>query len=145
MNKSLFLAGFAIVVLAGPTYAVQPVTTSDDDRYSFVYDCAGFSVSVDGHNVGWHTTYFDKYGNKARNVAHHSVTETHTNLSTGRTVDFRGNYTSTYDYAANTQKFTGVFLIANEPMHGTLLQETGLVEFNYTTGEIRTAGQHDIL
>src|SRR5262249_37677116 len=77
----------------------------------------------DGHNLGWHTIYFDKDGNKVRNVAHHRVTETHRNLSTGRTVDFRGDYTSTYDYAANTQTFTGVFRIANERLQGTCFRK----------------------
>src|SRR5262249_30866973 len=145
MKTPLLVAGFAVIALIGPAYAVQPVTTNDDDRYSFIYDCPDFSVSVDGHNLGWHTIFFDKNGKQVRNVGHHHVTETHLNLTTGRTVEFRGDYTSTYDYAANTQTFTGAFLIANERLQGTLLQETGLVEFNNTTGEIRTAGQHDIL
>jgi hypothetical protein len=126
-------------------YAVEPVTTTDDTRYSFSYKCGGFRVSVEGHNTGWHTTYFDNAGNKVQNISHHSIIEVHRNLRTGRTVEFRGNYQSTYDYLANTQTFTGAFLIGNEPAQGTLLQETGLVEFNYATGEIRTAGQHDIL
>jgi hypothetical protein len=144
-KKLLFVAAFVGVALVGTAYAVEPVTTNDDSRYSFIYKCDGFRVSVDGHNTGWHTIYFDKDGEKVRNVAHHRITETHRNLRTGRTVEFRGDYMSTYDYAANTQTFTGVFLIANEPLDGTLLQETGLVEFNFTTGEIRTAGRHDIL
>ena len=144
-KQLLFVAAFAAAVLAETAYAAQPVTTRDESIYSFTYKCDGFRVSVDGHNTGTHTIYFDNDGNKVRNVAHHHITETHRNLRTGRTVEFRGDYTSTYDYAANTQTFTGAFLIANEPMDGTLLQELGLVEFNYTTGEIRTAGRHDIL
>jgi hypothetical protein len=144
-NNVLFVAAFAAAVLAGTADAEQPVTTDDESYYSFTYKCDGFRVSVAGHNIGTHTIYFNKDGDKVRTVAHHHIIETHRNLRTGRTVEFRGDYTSTYDYAANSQTFTGVFLIANEPMDGTLLQELGLVEFNYTTGEIRTAGRHDIL
>ena len=144
-TTSLPLVALVAIVLTGPAHAAAPVTTHDDDQYSFTYACDGFAVSVDGHNTGTHTIHYDNGGDPVRNVAHHHVTETHHNLSTGRTVDFRGDYTSTYMYAANTQTFTGAFLIANEPTRGALLQEVGLVEFNDTTGEIRTAGQHDIL
>jgi hypothetical protein len=141
----LFVAAFAAAMLAGTVDAEQPVTNDDESYYSFIYKCDGFRVSVDGHNIGTHTTYFNKDGDNVRNVAHHHLSETHRNVRTGRTVEFRGNYASTYDYATNTQTFTGAFLIANEPMNGTLLQEVGLVEFNNTTGEIRSAGRHDIL
>jgi hypothetical protein len=121
------------------------LTIRDESHYSFTYKCDSFRVSVDGHNTGAHTIYFDNDGNKVRNVAHHHITEMHRNLRTGRTVEFRGDCTSTYDYAANTQTFTSAFLIANAPFDGSLLQDLGLVEFNYNTGEIRTAGRHDIL
>jgi hypothetical protein len=146
MKKQLvFVAAFAGAVLVGAAYAAKPLTTRDESNYSFTYECADFRVSVDGHNTGAHTIYFDNGGNKVRNVGHHHITEMHRNLGTGRTVEFRGNYTSTYDYAVDTQTFKGAFLIGNAPMDGTLLQEVGLVEFNNTTGEIRTAGRHDIL
>jgi hypothetical protein len=146
MNKNiLFVTAFAALTSVGTACAIEPVKISDDSRYSFSYKCNGFRVSVDGHNTGWHTIYFDNAGNKVQNVAHHSITETHRNLRTDRTVEFRGNYQSTFDYVANTQTFTGAYLLANERLDGTLLQETGLVEVNYNTGEIRTAGQHDIL
>jgi len=144
-KRFLFVTAFIGVALVGTADAVEPVTSTDDSRYSFTYKCDGFRVSVDGHNIGWHTIYFNNDGEKVRNVGHHHITETHRNLRTSRTVEFRGDYMSTYEYATNTQTFTGEFLIANEPVQGTLLQETGLVEFNYTTGEIRTAGRHDIL
>jgi hypothetical protein len=146
MKKKLeFVAASAAAALAATAYASQPVTTDDESHYSFKYNCDGFRVSVDGLNSGTHTIYFNNDGDEVRNVAHHHVTETHLNLRTGRTVEFRGDYTSTYDYASDTQTITGVFLIANEPVEGTLLQEVGLVEFNNTTGEVRTAGRHDIL
>lgn len=144
-KKVVFVAAFAAAALAGTAYALQPVTTDDESHYSFTYKCDGFRVSVDGINTGTHTIYFNNDGDKVRNVGHHHVTETHRNLRTGRTVEFRGDYTSTYDFAADTQTFTGAFLIANEPLDGALLQEVGLVEFSNTTGEIRTAGRHDVL
>ena len=145
--KTSLLPLFALVALGltGTAHAAPPVTTPDDVQYSFTYACDGFGVSVDGHDTGMHTIYSTNHGDPVRSVGHHHVTETHRNLTTGRTVEFRGNYTSTFDYAANTQTFTGAFMIGNEPMRGALLQEVGLVEFNETTGEIRTAGQHDIL
>jgi hypothetical protein len=146
MHKTtLVLPTLFAAVLAGAAYAEQPVTTGDESQYSFTYKCDSFRVRVDGHNSGTHTIYFRNDGSKVRNIGHHHITETHRNLQTGRTVEFRGDYTSTYDYVANTQTFTGAFLIGNAPMSGVLLQETGLVELNSTTGEIRTAGRHDIL
>lgn len=144
-EKPLVLSALFAALLCGPAYAEQPVTTADDSEYSFTYKCDRFRVKVDGHNNGTHTIYFNNSGFKVRNVGHHHITETHRNLSTGRIVEFRGDYTSTFDYLAKTQTFTGAFLIGNSPMDGVLLQETGLVEINSTTGEIRTAGRHDIL
>src|SRR5262245_31602842 len=144
-NRLVVVAAFAGTMLVGAAYAAKPLTTRDESNYSFTYDCAGFRVSVDGHGTGAHTIHYDNDGNKVRNIAHHHVTEMHRNLSTGRIVEFRGNYTSTYVYAADTQTFNGAFWIGNVPMEGSVLKEVGLVEFNNTTGEIRTAGRHDIL
>ena len=145
--KMIFVFGaLTALALAGAAQAAKPVTTQDYDAYTDTYNCDGFAVSLVGLNTGSHTIYFDNQGNPVRDVAHHDITETHTNLLTGRVVEFRGHYTSTYAYAENTQKFAGVYLIANEPGNGSLLQETGLVEFDNTTGEIvRSAGKHDIL
>ena len=95
-------------------------------------------MSVEGVNTGTHTTFFDRGGTPVRNEAHHTVRETHTN----RSVEFRGHFTSTYVYATDTQTFTGAFLFANEPMSGTLLQETGLAGRSV---EVHVAGKHDIL
>jgi hypothetical protein len=143
--KTLTISVLAALALAGTALAAKPVTTDDYDPYAFTYSCDGFDVSGEGLNTGTHTIYFDNQGHPVRNVAHHNITETHTNLLTGRVVEFRGHYMSTYVYAEDTQTFTGAFLIANEQADGTLLQETGLVELNHTTGEIRSAGRHDIL
>ena len=60
-------------------------------------------------------------------------------------MELRGHDTSTYVYAVDVQTFTGAFVIANKPGEGKQLQETGLVEFDFTTGEVRSAGRHDIL
>ena len=140
------LATTAALVLAAPALAHRPTTTQDHDAYSFTYGCDGFDVSVEGVNTGTHTIFYDRNGAPVRNVGHHNVLETHTNLSTGRSVEFRGHHTSTYVYATDTQTFTGAFMLANEPLVGALLQETGLAAFDGTTGEVlRTAGQHDIL
>ena len=144
-KKLLLVAAFVAVALVRTVHAVEPLKINDDNRYSFLYDCAGFQVNVDGQNSGWHTIYFNKDREKLRNVGYHHVAETHRNLLTGRTVEFRGDYTSTYVYKTDTQTFTGVFLIANVPVEGKLLQDAGLVEFNNATGEIRTAGRHDAL
>ena len=144
-KKTLALLTLFAALLGGAASAEQPVTTADESQYSFTYKCDSFRVRVDGRSSGTHTIYFSNDGYKVRNVGHHHITETHRNLQTGRTLEFRGDYTSTYDYVATTQRFTGVFLIGNAPMSGVVLQETGLVEFNSTTGEIRTAGRHDIL
>ncbi|RPH69547.1 MAG: hypothetical protein EHM78_14850 [Myxococcaceae bacterium] len=141
----LSLVVLVCAAVPGTAAAVQPITTDDYDPYAFTYSCDGFDVSIDGLNTGKHTVYFDNDGNPVRNVGHHTITETHTNLLTGRVVEFRGHYASTYVYAEDTQTITGVFLIANEQHDGTLLQETGLVEFDHTTGQIRSAGRHDIL
>ncbi len=143
--KTFIICALTALALAGAAQAAQPVTTDDYDPYTDTYSCDGFDVSVVGLNTGSHTIHFDNQGNPVRTVAHHNITETHTNLLTGRVVELRGHYTSTYVYAEDTQTFTGAFLIANEPANGTLLQETGLVQFDYTTGEIRSAGRHDIL
>ena len=143
--KTLTISVLAVLVLAGTALAAKPVTTDDYDPYSFTYSCDGFDVSVDGLNTGTHTVYSDNDGNLLRNVGHHNITETHANLLTGRVVEFRGHYTVTYVYAEDTQTVTGAFLIANKQAEGKQLQETGLVEFNHTTGEVRSAGRHDIL
>ena len=145
MKKLLLVGAISTALLAGTAYAAEPQRTDDYNLYSFTYKCDGFRVGVEGLDTGTHTIYFDNAGNRVRNVAHHHTTETHTNLQSGRTVEFRGDYTSTYEYATDTQSFVGAFLIANEPMEGHLLLETGLAEFNNTTGAIRTAGRHDIL
>ena len=143
--KTLTISVFAALVLAGPALAAKPVTTHDSESSSFTYSCDGFDVSVDALVTGTHTVYSDNDGTLLRNVAHHAVTEIHTNLLTGQVVEFRGHYTSTYVYADDTQTFTGAYLIANTAADGNQLQETGLVQINHTTGEIRSAGKHDIL
>lgn len=146
MRTFLICTSLTALAFAGAAQATQPVTTNDYNPYTNTYRCANFDVWVVGLSTGSHTIYFDNHGNPVRNVGHHHIDETHTNLLTGRAVEFRGHYTSTYVYADDTQTFTGAFLIANEAADGTLLQETGLIEFDNTTGEIRSAaGRHDIL
>ena len=96
------LATMAALVLAAPASAHRPTTTQDHDAYSFTYGCDSFDVSVEGLDTGSHTIFCDRGGAPVRNEAHHTVRETHTNRSTGRSVEFRGHYTSTYVYATDT-------------------------------------------
>jgi hypothetical protein len=80
-KKLLIAAAFVAVALVGTVHAVESLKINDDNRYSFVYDCACSQVNVDGQNMGWHTIYLNKDGDKVRNVGYHHVAETHRNLS----------------------------------------------------------------
>ena len=142
--KTFVTSILAVLALWGTALAAKPVTTHDSEPYSFIYKCDGFDVSVDGLNTSTHTVYSGNDGSLLRNVAHHHLGETHTNLVTGRVVEFNAHYNSTYVYAEDTQTFTGAVCIAPKQGEGKQFQETGLVEINNTTGEIRTAGRHDI-
>ena len=150
-------AAFAIamsgLLLAAPatSLAAQGGITPEHWSGTAVHDGSGFDCTPYGgaFTQAYHVdetvsgmTTFDASGNPLRDMVHVGWRETDTREDTGASIDVRGDWTVTFDYAADTLAVTGAFRVGTAPSQGILIHDTGRLAF--LPGGVFIAGPHDV-
>ena len=110
------------------------------------FDCGPYGADF---TEAWHVvetvsgmTFLDEAGEPVRELVHIGWIETVSREDTGRSIDVRGAWTVSFDYAANTVTVTGAFRVGTAPSEGVVIHDAG--RFAILPGGLFLAGPHDV-
>jgi hypothetical protein len=148
-----FVAASAIAVLTAAAPSAALAGSQPPERWggTLIHDGSGFDCSPYGGDFtqAWHvvetvsgTTFLDEAGDPVRDLIHVRWDETTSREDTGASLDVRGAWTVTYDYASDALSVTGAFRVGTAPETGVVMLDTG--RFALLPGELFLAGPHDV-
>ncbi len=144
--RTLAAAACAVAVaalLASIARATPPTVTSGTASASGTFDCGSFAIQFDELNVWTERDFYDQDGVFVRAITKVTATDTDTNLSSGKSIAVRSEYTVT-DYADGSEAISGEFWMANAPGHGHVIQDVGRILYA-SNGSVVLKGPHQVI
>jgi hypothetical protein len=133
-------AGLLLPTVAAAT---PPAVTSGTITASSIFDCTTFAIRFDETNQYTERDFYDQNGVFVRAISKVKASDVDTNLSTGKSIAVRSEYTVT-DYADGTETVSGLFWMANDPGHGNVIHDVGRILFA-ADGSFVLKGLHEVM
>ena len=141
VRRSVLLAAFAALVVAGPAAAAAPERFEFDEQESDSIDCSAFNpnwtfrdnfVDFLHHRVqAWN----DADGNPVRIIDHVEHVSNDVNSETGFTLHEHNHFMLTVDFAAGTVTSSGAFNIMQRRGVGEVIHNSGHRVFDFFAGQ----------